>query len=137
MDRFEPAMLGGFNLIGLSFGNLEEETANNMAYRRVVATTKEAQLVLMSLRPGISIGEEVHPTTTQFMRVEKGMAKVLSGDQHIHLEEDGTYDWAIIPSGVNHDVTNTSQNSRCHLYVIYMPPVHIPGLVQMEKPVED
>ena len=40
--------------------HIEEATLKNTLYRQVLFTAKNSQLVLMSLRPGEEIGEEVH-----------------------------------------------------------------------------
>ena len=40
--------------------DLESETRANTDYRRILYTAEHLQLVLMSLEPGIEIGEEVH-----------------------------------------------------------------------------
>lgn len=43
---------------------------------RVLYTGQNIQLVLMTLKPGEEIGEEVHPSTDQFFRVEEGKGEV-------------------------------------------------------------
>lgn len=40
--------------------NIEQATKENTDYRRVLYTARNSQLVLMRLRPGEEIGEEVH-----------------------------------------------------------------------------
>jgi hypothetical protein len=40
--------------------NIEEATTKNESYREVLFTTRHTQLVLMSLKPGEEIGEEVY-----------------------------------------------------------------------------
>jgi mannose-6-phosphate isomerase-like protein (cupin superfamily) len=52
--------------------NIEKDTLSNSDFRRVLYTGKNSQLVLMNLRPGEEIGEEVHNTIDQFFRFEKG-----------------------------------------------------------------
>jgi mannose-6-phosphate isomerase-like protein (cupin superfamily) len=52
--------------------NIEKDTLSNSDFRRVLYTGKNSQLVLMNLRPGEEIGEEVHKTIDQFLRFEKG-----------------------------------------------------------------
>lgn len=51
--------------------NIEADTIANENFRKVLYTAKFSQLVLMSLKPGEDIGEEVH-TLDQFIRVEAG-----------------------------------------------------------------
>lgn len=60
--------------------NIEQDTRANEDYRRVVFTGRNAQLVLMTLRPGEEIGREVHNGHDQFIRVEAGRGvAVLAG----------------------------------------------------------
>ena len=54
--------------------NIEKTTKENTDYRRVLYTAKNCQLVVMSLKPGEEIGNEVHHLD-QFIRVEEGERK--------------------------------------------------------------
>ncbi|MGZ8407503.1 MAG: cupin domain-containing protein, partial [Caulobacteraceae bacterium] len=56
--------------------DIEVLTEGNKDFRRVLYTGKHLQLVLMSLKPGEEIGEEVHETHDQFFRFEKGKGEV-------------------------------------------------------------
>ena len=51
--------------------HIEQETKNNVDYRRVVYTAAHSQLVLMSIAVGGEIGMEVHHLD-QFFRFESG-----------------------------------------------------------------
>jgi hypothetical protein len=42
--------------------NIEKDVLSNSDFRRVLYTGKYSQLVLMNLKPGEEIGEEVHKT---------------------------------------------------------------------------
>jgi len=55
--------------------NIERETLENRNFRKVLFTGKHHQLVVMSLKPGEDIGEEVHDVD-QFIRVEQGRGVV-------------------------------------------------------------
>jgi mannose-6-phosphate isomerase-like protein (cupin superfamily) len=55
--------------------NIQKLTEDNMDFRRVLYTGKHLQLVLMTLKSGEEIGEEVHVGRDQFFRVEKGRVK--------------------------------------------------------------
>ena len=62
--------------------HIEEATLKNSLYRQVLFTAKNSQLVLMSLKPGEEIGEEVHELD-QFLRFEAGDGTViLDGQDH-------------------------------------------------------
>lgn len=109
--------------------NIEKETVENTDYRRVLYTGEHSQLVVMSLEPGVEIGEEVHHLD-QFIRIEKGVVRVILNGTDEHVLED---DWCvIIPAGTKHNVINES-DSLVKLYSIYSPAEHKDGLVQATK----
>lgn len=91
-------------------------------------TAKHSQLVLMSLKPGEEIGEEVHELD-QFIRIEAGQGKaVLDGAEH--AVADGTA--LVIPQGTRHNVLNTGTEAL-KLYTVYSPPEHKDGIVERTK----
>ena len=53
-------------------GALEQQTLENDNFRQVLFTAKHAQLVLMCLRPGEDIGDEVHPDVDSSSALSKG-----------------------------------------------------------------
>ena len=103
---------------------------NNSNFRRVLYTGKYSQLVLMSLRPGEEIGEEVHKTVDQFFRFERGEG-IVSIDGIKHRIVDG--DAVVVPAGAKHNVTNRSKSAELRLYTIYSPPEHQDGTVRKTK----
>ncbi len=110
--------------------HLEKHTEKNSDFRRVLYTGKHSQLVLMSLRPGEEIGEEVHETIDQFFRFESGHgAVVIDGVRHLIHGGDG----AIVPAGARHNVINVSEREELKLYTIYSPPEHIDRTVRRTK----
>jgi mannose-6-phosphate isomerase-like protein (cupin superfamily) len=110
--------------------NIEEDTLSNSNFRRVLYTGKHSQLVLMNLKAGEEIGEEVHKTIDQFFRFEKGEG-VVSIDGIKHKVGDG--DVVIVPAGARHNVTNTSKTTELKLYTIYSPPEHQDATVRKTK----
>ena len=110
--------------------NIEKETLGNSDFRHVLYTGKYSQLVLMNLKPGEEIGEEVHKTIDQFFRFEKGEG-VVSIDGVKHKVDDG--EAVIVPAGAKHNVTNTSKTKELKLYTIYSPPEHLDGTVHKTK----
>ena len=86
--------------------NLERVTVANKYYRKVLNTTQHQQLVLMSLLPLEEIGMEIHPDTTQFIRIEHGHALAVIGGKRFYLK-DG--DAVVIPSQKWHNIINTSK----------------------------
>jgi mannose-6-phosphate isomerase-like protein (cupin superfamily) len=109
---------------------IEKETEKNTDFRRVLYTAKHSQLVLMSLKPGEEIGEEIHGDIDQFFRFEKGEGKVII-DNVEHRIKDG--DGVIVPAGAKHNVINTSKRANLRLYTIYSPPEHQDGVVRPTK----
>lgn len=117
------------NLDGGFVVNIEKETLRNTNYRKVLFTAKKEQLVVMSIKPGDEIGEEVH-NGAQFIRVEGGKGKfVFNGE----AQSVGDGDSAIVPSGTRHNVINTSDTEDLKLYTVYAPPQHKPGTVHKTK----
>lgn len=111
------------------YGDLNKLTLENKNYRKVILTTKQQQLVLMSLKPKEEIGLEQHNNTTQFIRVEKGTATVYLDDKKIKLKRE---DFIIIPPKTKHNLINTGSGDL-KIYNIYSPPEHPENLVQKNK----
>jgi mannose-6-phosphate isomerase-like protein (cupin superfamily) len=109
--------------------DIEDLTEDNDDFRRVLYTGKHLQLVLMALKPGEEIGEEVHEDRDQFFRVEEGEGEVLI-DGHRHAIKDD--DAIVVPAGARHNVVNTGDESL-KLYTLYGPPEHRDGVVQRTK----
>lgn len=107
--------------------NIERATLHNNYYRKVVATTAQLQLVLMSLPDGVEIGDEVHPTTTQFIRVESGTGVAYVSGKRYNLK-DG--DAIVIPPNSRHNIKSTH---NLKLYTIYSPPEHAPNTLERTK----
>jgi mannose-6-phosphate isomerase-like protein (cupin superfamily) len=103
-------------------GNIEKLTLENLYYRRVINTTINSQLVLMSILPNEEIGMEKHYKTTQFIRIEKGKGIAYIENKRYNLK-DG--DAIVIPPNTYHNIINTGKE-QLKLYSIYSPPVHNP-----------
>ena len=110
--------------------NIEEDTLANEDYRRVLFTGPNLQLVLMTLKPGEEIGLEKHEGHDQFIRVEAGAGEAFL-DGRRHALSDGVS--VVIPSGVQHNVVNTSKTEPLRLYTLYGPPEHPEGTVHPSK----
>ncbi len=113
------------------YENVEKNTVKNKAYRNVVYTGKKQQFVYMTLKPLDDIHVEIHKSTDQFIRIEKG-----SGVAIINNKKYKLYDGIglIIPAGTKHQIINTSKTKELKLYSIYAPPEHKPKLKQMLNP---
>lgn len=108
--------------------NIEKVTRENTDFRRVLYTAKNSQLVLMSLKSGEEIGEEVHQLD-QFLRIEAGEGKVmLDGVEHVIADGSAI----VVPAGTKHNVINTG-TGEMKLYTLYSPPEHKDGIVEHTK----
>jgi mannose-6-phosphate isomerase-like protein (cupin superfamily) len=101
--------------------NIEKKTLENSYWRKVLFTTPQLQLVLMSIPPKQDIGEEIHKNTTQFIRIESGHGiAIISGKKYIL--KDGTA--LVIPPNTKHNIICTDKEKSLQLYSIYSPPEH-------------
>jgi mannose-6-phosphate isomerase-like protein (cupin superfamily) len=112
-------------------GPIEKQTLENTYFRQVLYTGKHAQLVVMCLKPGEDIGDEVHPNVDQFFRVEQGEAKFVVNEKQEHQVRDG--EAVVVPAGTFHNVINTSKTAPLKLYTLYSPPNHPDGTVHKTK----
>lgn len=99
--------------------NIEKKTLKNKFYRNVLKTTKNMQLVIMSIPVGGDIPKEKHKGT-QFIRIEQGKAKVSVSRKSYNMKAD---DIIIIPPHTYHYVKNTGKKDL-KLYALYSPPEH-------------
>ena len=112
-------------------GPIERQTLENTCFRQVLFTGPHSQLVMMCLRPGEDIGDEVHAHVDQFFRIEKGEAKFVLNEKEEHRVRDG--DAVVVPAGTYHNVINTSKTLELKLYTIYSPPNHPDKTVHKTK----
>ncbi|MEK7612912.1 MAG: cupin domain-containing protein [Patescibacteria group bacterium] len=108
--------------------NIEALALANENFRTVLYTSKNLQLVVMSLNPGEDIGQEVHQLD-QFIRVEQGSGKTILGGVEQPLG-DGSV--VIVPAGVLHNIINMGV-APMKLYTVYAPPNHRDGIVHKTK----
>jgi mannose-6-phosphate isomerase-like protein (cupin superfamily) len=109
--------------------DIETRTEENADFRRVLYTGKNMQLVLMALRPGEEIGEEVHIDRDQFFRVEVGEGEVWIDGQQSRIESAMAI---VVPAGARHNVRNTG-DGPLKLYTIYAPPEHLDRTVHRTR----
>lgn len=111
------------------YGKIEDLTLENNNFREVLYTGKHSQLVLMSLKAGEDIGEEVHDDVDQFFRFEAGKGKVVIDGEEYQVA-DG--DAVIVPAGSKHNVINAGEEDL-KLYTIYSPANHPDGTVHVTR----
>jgi mannose-6-phosphate isomerase-like protein (cupin superfamily)/uncharacterized protein YbcI len=99
--------------------DLESLAIENENFRQVLYTTKNCQLVVMSLKPKEQIGEEIHQLD-QILRVEEGTGEVLINDERTTIHPGSAI---VVPAGAKHNVTNIG-DFPLKLSTIYAPPNH-------------
>jgi len=110
--------------------NIEEKSLQNENFREVLYTAQHSQLVVMSLLPKEEIGMEVHETTDQFIRIEKGEGKAILNGEETAISDGSAI---VIPAGINHNIINTSEVDKLKLYTIYSPAHHKDGVIHKTK----
>lgn len=109
--------------------DIDKVTNENPNYRKVIYTAPEHQLALMTLPSGGDIGEETHPSTDQFIRVESGKGEsVMDGKKH--PLDDGTA--VVVPAGTKHNIVNTG-TKPLKLYTVYSDKQHPDKIVEKTK----
>ena len=111
--------------------DIEDLTKNNNNFRTAKWTGKNLQMTVMSIKPRGEIGLEIHEKGDQFIRIEKGEARVVMGKSKDKMTFDRKVadDWAIfIPEGFWHNIINEG-DEPLKVYVIYAPPEHPAGTV--------
>lgn len=109
--------------------NIERETVKNRNFRKVLFTGKHHQLVVMSLKPGEDIGEEVHDVD-QFIRVEQGRGVVEMDKKKSRIRAESAL---VIPAGTKHNVINSSRDEDLKIYTVYSSPQHEDGAIHKTK----
>jgi mannose-6-phosphate isomerase-like protein (cupin superfamily) len=104
--------------------NIETLTTGNQAFRKVLYTARNCQLVLMSLKPKEEIGAETH-TLDQFFRVEEGSGEAILDGVTTAIKPGFA---VLVPAGTVHNIVNTGI-APMKLYTIYAPPNHRDGIV--------
>lgn len=113
--------------------NIEEMTLENDYFRKVLYTTHQLQLVLMSLVPGEDIGMEIHEGHTQFLRIESGNGVMFLDGQEMNVSDGFSI---VVPAGTQHNLTNTG-TTDLKLYTLYSPPEHKNGIVHETKQIAE
>ncbi|MDG4820663.1 cupin domain-containing protein [Asanoa sp. WMMD1127] len=101
----------------------------NPDFRRVLATGKYTQLVVMTIPPDGEIGEEVHETTDQLLTFVSGVGEARVGGEKKPVSAG---DLVFVPAGTKHNFVNTGPYPLV-LYTVYGPPEHSPGAVHSTK----
>ncbi|HEX8150856.1 MAG TPA: cupin domain-containing protein [Pyrinomonadaceae bacterium] len=101
----------------------------NKNFRQVLFTTERSQLVLMSLKAGEEIGEEVHEGIDQVLAFAAGEGEAVVAGKRSPVRA-GTV--VVVPSGTRHNFVNTG-NAPLKLVTVYTPPEHPDGTIHLTK----
>jgi len=104
--------------------SIEDIAIANEAFRRVLYTARNCQLVVMALKPKEAIGMEVHKLD-QFFRVEEGAGEAVLDGVRTAISAGFA---VLVPAGANHNIINTG-SVPLKLYTLYAPPNHRDGVV--------
>jgi len=108
--------------------NIESIVDENEAFRRVIYTAKNCQLVAMALKPKEDIGEEVH-TLDQFFRIEEGTGEAVLDGVRTPISAGFV---VLVPAGTTHNIINTGSDPL-KVYTLYAPPNHRDGVVHQTR----
>ena len=109
--------------------DITRAAAGNSAFRKVLSTGPNAQVVIMSIRPGEEIGEEVHDHVDQIFSFVAGAGVVIiEGEEHPVREGILVH----VPAGMRHNVVNRGPIDL-RLSTVYAPPQHAPGTIHQTK----
>jgi mannose-6-phosphate isomerase-like protein (cupin superfamily) len=108
--------------------NIESIVDKNDAFRRVIYTAKNCQLVAMALKPKEDIGEEVH-TLDQFFRIEEGTGEAVLDGVRTPISAGFV---VLVPAGTKHNIISTG-SGPLKVYTLYAPPNHRDGVVHQTR----
>jgi mannose-6-phosphate isomerase-like protein (cupin superfamily) len=101
----------------------------NSSFRSVLSTGPFAQVVLMSIPPGVDIGEETHDDVDQILVFVQGEGQAILDGKKSAVGPDRLVH---VPAGMRHNFINTGKTDL-RLYTVYAPPEHKPGVVRKTK----
>lgn len=110
--------------------NIERDTLGNNNFRKVLYSRKHLQVVIMSLKAGEEIGEEIHHDNDQFFPFESGLGKCDIDGNEYNVKNGNVI---VIPAGAKHNIINADSTTELNMYTIYAPPHHKDGIVRATK----
>jgi mannose-6-phosphate isomerase-like protein (cupin superfamily) len=110
-------------------GDLFGDARANEDFRRVLATTKHTQLVVMTIPPGGEIGSEIHHGIDQVLIALGGSGTSVLDDVERSFTKG---DVVVVPEGTRHNFVNNG-SEPLRVVTVYGPPDHAPGTVHHTK----
>jgi mannose-6-phosphate isomerase-like protein (cupin superfamily) len=99
------------------FLDMKKITISNRQFRKVIYESQIMRITIMSIKPNQEIGDEIHTTEDQFIKIESGEGHIILPD----LDETGDIykgESVIIPKFTRHNIKNLG-NKPLKLYSIY------------------
>jgi mannose-6-phosphate isomerase-like protein (cupin superfamily) len=101
----------------------------NEDFRREVVTAEHSQIVLMTIRAGEEIGEEVHEGIDQILVFVEGRAEAVLEGEKSPVEAGQV---SVVRAGTRHNFVNVG-DGPLRLWTVYAPPEHPVGTVHRTK----
>ena len=108
---------------------VKDHAKENEAFRSVLFTGDKSQLVIMSLKAGEDIGEEVHDDVDQLLYLVKGTGVAVIDGKEVAFEKGSIF---CVPKGTRHNVKNLGDEPM-KVFTVYAPPQHAPNTVHTTK----
>ena len=110
--------------------NIGKDVLENTNFRKVLYTTKNMQLVVMSLKPSETFDEETHSNIDQLFRFESGVGQVVIDGNTYHVTNG---DLVIVSAGSKHTIRNIDRVKDLKFYTVYCPPKHKDKIIHATK----
>jgi mannose-6-phosphate isomerase-like protein (cupin superfamily) len=111
------------------YQDIKQVSKDNDFFRRVLYTTGLSQIMVMNLKPGEEIGEEVHPHHDQIFIVMDGKSEATVEGKSFLLDE---HSLLVVTEGELHNIRNIGEDDL-KLCTIYTPPVHKDGVTHKTR----
>ena len=109
--------------------NFRDVALNNSDFRRILSTTPNAQVGVMSLKPGEEIGKESHPVDQTFWVAAGAGTAIVAGE----AERIKKGAFVHVPANTEHNISASWAHGGLKLVTIYAPSYHKPGTVHHTK----
>lgn len=110
--------------------NIADITLENKAFRKVLYTGEQLQIVAMCLKPGEDTWHDMHEKQDVLIRVEKWTAVVDMDGFDYTLTDNMAL---VVPVWSKHNTKNTSKTDMLYIHVLYCLPQHADYKVHSTK----
>jgi len=109
--------------------DINQQALDNSYFRRVLATGKHVQIVIMNIEQGGEIGSETHNDNDQTLYLLSGQGRVFLDDEESSFNAG---DLVVVPAGTKHNFV-TEGDKPMKIITTYSPPHHADGLIHKTK----